>query len=132
MRSVNVFGTILFLSLSLLYVGCDKIVGCHEKEVSRIKSPDNKVDAVIMEKDCGVTVATNKSIYLTPAGKTLDGMTPVFVAYKSDVLDVKWATPTSLLIEYSNARILKFTNYWAIKELDNLEYEVKINEVKKN
>ena len=117
--------------LSIIFTGCDRLTGCQQQEVLRVKSPDQQVEAIVVERDCGATTSASKSIFLAPTGMEPNSDSPVFFADKIDGLDVQWQGSKVLAVEYTQARIHSFTNFWAVRELDNFEYEVKIVEREK-
>lgn len=119
------------LLLSIILTGCDRITGCQQREVLRIKSPDQRVEAIVIERDCGATTSASKSVFLAPTGMKPSSDSPIFFADKIDGLDIQWQAPKVLVVEYTQARIHSFTSFWAVRELDNFEYEVRIVEREK-
>lgn len=119
---------LILLTTVALISGCDKKSWCSSTEKLRITSQDSVVDVVIMEKGCGATTSASTEIYILPTQKGVEGFTAVFVADKVRGLRVAWEEPKKLLIEYSSARIFKFTNFWSSKEVEQFRYEVKIKE----
>lgn len=122
---------VLVVGVAIFSFGCDAITGCKNTELSRIKSPDGKVEAVIVARDCGATSGASKTIYLVPAGAKTASENAMFTCDHEEDLDFKWDGSKSGLIEYSKARIFTFRNFWSTKELENFGYEVQLVERKK-
>jgi hypothetical protein len=121
----------IFLSCLLLFASCSKLDPCVEKEVSRLKSPDQKVEAIILERDCGATTSMVSKVFIVKTGEVIE-KDPVFEADKIDGLEVHWKDSQQLRVEYLNARIYNYRNFWLSKKLDNFEYEVSVLEKSKN
>lgn len=121
---------ILLILSGVSFIACDRITGCEDKELARQKSPDSKVDYVIFERDCGATTSKVNKIFITPSGQKVKGE-PIFVSDKSERISVSWLAPKLLAIEYQEARIYTFQNFWSSKEVENFNYEIRINERQK-
>jgi hypothetical protein len=121
----------IFLSSFLLLASCSKLDPCVEKEVSRLKSPDQKVEAVVQERDCGATTSAVSKVFIVKTGDEIE-KDPVFEADKIDGLEIKWKESKQLRVEYLNARIFNYKNFWLSKKVDNYEYEVSVLEKSKN
>jgi hypothetical protein len=80
-------------------------------EIQRFRSPDGKLEAVLVERQTGATVSTPTELYLVNVGQRI-GENPVFVADKTNGLILKWTSPSTITIWYSKARIFRFTNFW--------------------
>jgi hypothetical protein len=99
------------------------------REVSRSKSPTEKVEAVVVSADGGATTSVVTSIYLTRAGKRVKADSDlVFASDHDKELTLKWRDSTTLEIHYSEARILQFRNSWEGIEIrllpSNQEYSL--------
>jgi len=117
------------ITLILSFIlSCCGLNPCMQEEVFRKTSPDNIVDVVVINIDCGVTTSINNSIFIVPKGELIDKQNPVFVADKVCDLKVKWIKPKFLAISYVKARIFKFTNFWNSRHIDYFRYEVNIQE----
>lgn len=106
---------------------CSKINPCGEEEVSRILSMDSKVDAVVLKKSCGATTSSLMQVFIVKTGEKIEGE-PVFKADKIIDLEVSWSAPKKLTIEYKEARIFNFKNFWLSRDVDNFDYIVTIVE----
>jgi hypothetical protein len=124
------FYSLSFFLSTLFLTSCDKMAGCKETEIIRKGSPDSKVDFLIIEKDCGATTSKVSKVYITPSGQKATGE-PIFVSDKAEGLHVHWEKPKSLTIEYADARIHNFQNFWSSREVDSFGYEVRIVEKNK-
>ena len=76
-------------------------------EVTRVTSPDGKVDAFVSETDCGATCSFLYEIWLAPKGSrdgervaTLDGATRSEQAWG---VNLKWLDANTLSVEYLKA-----------------------------
>lgn len=99
------------------------------KEIMRVKSPDSKVDAVVITRDVGATSAEATFIYLIPHGRKInenDDDNTVFIGDYVKNLNVLWSEWRFLEIHYDEARISKFKNYWESQEVDDYHYHVEI------
>jgi hypothetical protein len=116
-----------------LMAGCDKgesLAGKWEyKEISRIKSPDSLVEAVIVTGDAGATTSMRTWVYLVPTNGTIDvgdDDKALFIADHLKNFKVVWNEPKLLEIRYEEARIFKFKNYWQSREVQNFHYIVEL------
>lgn len=101
---------------------------CEEKEVIRRSSPDELVDHVVIEKDCGATTSITILIFIVPKGQSTEEGNPVFRADHVDGLKVDWSAAKETTITYKSARIFTFTNFWHSREIKNWNYIVTIKE----
>ena len=90
----------LLLLLLLATVGCSPKV----RELARVASPDNTVEAVMAIKETDATVATPTEVYLVGRGQSLPS-DPVFRADHVDGLSVHWTSARHLVVHASNARV---------------------------
>ncbi|MCO5050766.1 MAG: hypothetical protein M9920_00470 [Verrucomicrobiae bacterium] len=116
-----------------LVAGCgdDTLAGKWEyKEVNRFKSPDSQIEAVLVEGDAGATTSTVTSIYLVQTGgkrPSDERINPaVFAADHIKGLKITWKQPKLLQVQYDEARILAFKNFWYSAEAQNFRYVVEI------
>lgn len=119
---------LVFLFLS----GCGKNDLCVGDEVSRVSSPDNRVDAVLTRGNCGATTSYSYRVYLVNVGKTPNENDMVFLSDNAESISVTWQTSKKLLIYYGEARIFKFRNFWSSTEIENSKYVVSIDLMRRN
>jgi hypothetical protein len=88
--------------LSLAAAGCDL---CGNQEITRIPSPDGKIEAVLFERDCGATTNFSAQISVVPKGAPAEGIGNVFVGgtyhgptWLGPPANVKWVTSRLLII----------------------------------
>ncbi|KPA19168.1 hypothetical protein MHK_000613 [Candidatus Magnetomorum sp. HK-1] len=117
---------ILLLSINL---NCCGLNPCTEEDVFRQTSPDNLVDVIVINRNCGATTSISNSVYIVPKGELTDKYRPVFVADHVVNLKVKWLKSKFLVISYAEARIFEFTNFWNSRYIENFMYEVRIKEI---
>ena len=113
-------------AILILACSCTRPIG---KEVLRAPSPDNRVDAVLMEVNGGATTSYSYNLYIVPSGDNVDGSDyPVLTADHIKGQKIHWPAPRTLEIQYDQARIFHFENFWDSREVDNFKYEVQIRE----
>lgn len=126
MRLLNSILFPLFIGSSLM--GCAELA-CSSKETSRATSPDGRVDAVVVERDCGATTRVATRVQLVPKGREVSGDKGlVFVADELAGFELRWIEQSKLELRYTAARIFQFTNFWMSRDLDNFNYVVRIAE----
>jgi len=82
------------------------------RETRRIKSPDRKVDVVLVESDVGATSSYILDIYVVKAGKKIARKDkPVFSAFSAKGYEISWLKDRFLDIKYEKAKISYFCNY---------------------
>jgi hypothetical protein len=128
----------IFLSFSFVLLG---LVSCSNKplniagggqrltEIKRISSPDNKVDAVLVESGGGATVANGHEVFLVLPGKKITDIPSDYSCFTADHTrkpDIEWTQNKRLLISYDKARIFRFTNFWHSDSLDNWNYIIEL------
>ena len=80
-------------------------------EVARVPSPDQRVDAVLVETNGGATTSFGYEVYVVPAGAPYSRgakVASLYAAVRSDRAygaNLRWADPKHLLIEYREAQI---------------------------
>ncbi len=116
-----------------LLSGCDNtssLAGKWEyKEVKRTGSPGSLVEAVLVTGDAGATTSTSSMVYLVPAGARLEVKEEgdcIFAADHIKGLSIVWKKPQLLEIQYDEARILQFKNFWQSAHVQNFRYIVEI------
>ena len=95
------------------------------QEISRITSPDSTVDAVLIERGVGATVATPSEIYIVPKGEPVSGE-PLLRGDHMDKLTMTWKPSRLLDIGYAKGRIFSFRNFWESAEVQNWTYIVEL------
>ena len=125
---VNFLIRFLFIVPIFVILGCSSIDPCHELEILREQSPDGAVDFVVMEKDCGATTSISTLIFIVPRGNSTDEFKPIFMADHVDGLTVNWKKAREMTIEYRNARIFSYTNFWQSRYVQNFKYIVSVRE----
>ena len=139
-RRLNVAFTILLLAIGLgcllfaLMVKADdwNLAGNLElEETARLKSPDLAVEAVLLTGSGGATTATGSYLYIVPAGGRVDWRkhplrSACFVADHVTNLKVVWKAPRLVEIQYDEARIWRFSNFWSAREVQDFRYVVEV------
>lgn len=130
--------------VGVLFVGnvfFANIIDCNSEEIARVTSPDGKVDALMTRRNCGTGPSPNPSysysVYIVPKGDALPRVedpfetAKVFYANMAEGLEIRWMESRHLRIEYADARILDFRNFWVSLALSRSEtslYEIRISE----
>jgi hypothetical protein len=97
------------------------------KEIKRITSPDQKVDAVLLERNGGATSSITNHVFLVPKGKAVEGLQYAILTADNFLdLDISWQANQTLMVGYDKARIFKFYNSWNSDLVDNWKYIVEI------
>jgi hypothetical protein len=85
------------------------------KEQERRTSPDGNVDAVLLRGSGGATTSYISKIFLVPAGEKVNSQedrNEIFVADHTKNLALRWHNAGLLDIEFEEARIMHFRNFW--------------------
>lgn len=117
----------ILISIIFLSNGCNDNSVCSQKEISRKSSPDNIVDALVVQENCGATTSYSYKVYIVPNGEKPSNNF-VFLSDKTDKLEVSWLSSKSLSITYAKARIFEYRNFWQSRKIDNSNYIVSIYE----
>lgn len=118
--------------LGMLIVLCHGCDSCVSVEVSRQTSPDNWVDAVVVELQCSsVLVGDEVYVYLVEKGNEVSEKNRVLEGNHFKNVNVKWRHPGLLEITYDKADIRHFTSFWYTQDDKNRLYEVDIMEIPK-
>ena len=86
------------------------------EETQRIKSPDGTLEAVIGTGGGGATTSTLTLIYIVKTNAKVsfeDRRGSVFGADHIKGLSIRWKNSRFLDIQFDEARIMDFSNYWA-------------------
>lgn len=130
-RLINIFVN-KFLSIvhSLIFVfvfvgitSCGELPG---EEIQRVTSPDKLVDAVLVERQTGATVATPIELYIVPSGRNWKGNAPVLRGDNLEGLQVTWQRPRFLEIHYKKGRIFSFTSFWHSADIQQFKYVIEL------
>ncbi|NLY76123.1 MAG: hypothetical protein GX075_12620 [Firmicutes bacterium] len=98
-----------------------------EREILRIPSPDNRLEAVLTEISGGATTSFVYNLYIVPAKTKISKKThELFRADHVDEIKVFWSEVKLLKIQYKEARIFHFKNFWQSKEIENYSYVVEL------
>lgn len=98
-----------------------------EREILRIPSPDNRVEAVLTEISGGATTSFVYNLYIVPSKTELSKKAhELFRADHVDEIKVFWSEVKLLKIQYKEARIFHFKNFWQSKEIENYSYVVEL------
>ena len=83
------------------------------KEIARVTSPDDAVDAVMIRDNCGAPCSYGYSIFIVPRGATAPKDFAQVVFSADDMVNetLVWKQPHLLDISYSKATIYKFRNF---------------------
>jgi hypothetical protein len=112
--------------------GCFPLAGQWQfQEGKRLKSPDAEVEAVLLTGDAGATTSKSTWVVIVPSGGHVDTNNPQQsdVVFKADHLknfNVVWKQPHLLEIQYEEARISGFKNFWEIWEGRDTSYAVEV------
>lgn len=88
-------------------------------EVSRVSSPDNRVDALLFEENGGATVSFGYSVYLVPKGGVplqADRVAGLYAAARSEQasgVNLKWQNDEVLRIEFLEVRKRRYLTHTA-------------------
>ncbi|MHC4394794.1 MAG: hypothetical protein ACYS1A_03995 [Planctomycetota bacterium] len=83
------------------------------QEVLRLKSPDGRVDAVVINADAGATTSVASLLYILPTEATVNDEKDeaIFIADHINGLNIVWSANKLLEIQYEKARIFQFCNH---------------------
>ncbi len=132
MKTLKLLACLSFLSFISSCVGKTKgesVSNPFIKELKRISSPDKKVDAVLIEREGGATVANSNRVFLVLPGKKVtedDLDLSQFTADHTQNVDIEWEHNQQLLIKYEKARIFNFSNFWQAKEVEDWNHVVEL------
>lgn len=110
------------------------IAGCTDQELcsntiaNKILSPNNSIEAIMVTRNCGATTTQSYTVYLTTTGYQPQDSDIVFKSDKTSQLRIKWTKENELLIQYREARIFQFKNFWSSFNSDTHHQIVSIKE----
>lgn len=105
-------------------------LGCSNRQpdvVLRLTSPDQKVDALVLRNSISTGAAAVYHIQLVAAGGPPKDMK--FDRFRADqvqALQLRWVDRAVLHIEYDNARIFHFSNFWISRDVEFFEHLVEL------
>ena len=93
--------------------------------MSRVTSPDSRVDAVLVCYGNGNTTAESVRVFVVPAHGRTDSASTL-LCDKYEEVKLSWSAPRRLVFSYKKARIFEFSNFWQSGDVDNFNYLVEI------
>ena len=105
------------------------VTGCETsyEEVSRLPSPDARVDAILVRAaGGGATVGYTYHVFIVPKGRNAAKGGEQFTADHPKDLRLRWRASRKLEIVFDEARIFQFKNFWHSREIDNFNYVVEL------
>jgi hypothetical protein len=112
------------LVLLLCVVSCNRV---HREEIARARSPDSLVDAVLIRSSSGgATTGFGYEVYVVPAGAPCKPGEEVMRADQTENIALHWVSAKLLRIEFDDARIFHFENFWISEAVENFNYVVKL------
>jgi hypothetical protein len=96
------------------------------EELLRVKSPDARVEAVLVRTNAGATTPYGFKVFIVPAGGRWEPGHENFAADHVEKLATSWQQDRLLVVEYREARIYRFSNFWQSRELDDWRYVVEL------
>ncbi len=120
--------TLLFLTTNIYFscVTSDTSKHTNSKVNKRISSPDSVVDAILIERLGDATTSNSYHLYIVPIGKNYQTGYEKFIADHVRDLDIFWKENNFLVIQYKEARIFKFTNFWHSDSVNEWSYVVEL------
>ncbi len=113
---------------SWIFIFCIFIFGCSSpaKEMQRVLSPDGQIEAILIARETGATVATPFELYVVPAGQDWSGYSPLMKGDKFDEINIVWQQPKLVEIRYKKGRIFSFANFWSSSKVQDHKYVVEL------
>ena len=128
-KTVKTLVIALFSLVIVALFGCGLSDPCSRKEVSRVTSPDGKVDSVVIKIDCGATTSESYNVFIVGNGMAVKESDLVFQADHMEDISISWREPPLLIVKYTKARIFQFRNFWSSKDVDDFNHVVEIHEI---
>lgn len=119
----------VFLAIACLILGCESVA---DRQIERLRSPDGKVDAVLVERNGGATTSMAYIIYIVPKGHSVSDKTRIALMdhvhndRQKDLPGLSWDGDRQLVISFDKAQLLAFTNSMSWRGLDNFGYVVEV------
>lgn len=123
-KLLSVAQSLIFLFVFVSAASCG--VPPPGKEIHRATSPDKIVDAILVERQTGATVATPTELYIVPSGQDWKDKLPVLRGDHLEGLQISWQQPRFLEIHYKKGRIFSFTNFWHSSDVQQFKYVVEL------
>src|SRR5208283_2739797 len=101
-RNLSRLALAVMLAMVVGLTSCAK-----DHETVRRRSPDGKVDALLVERETGAAAATPVSLYIVKAGDPVGTGQPVLLGDNFDGLSIKSVDPKLLSVTYKKGRIFK-------------------------
>ena len=117
---------LLLILVSDPFATSREVVSEEIEEISRARSPDGIVEAILTKSNFGATVDYVYKLYIVPTGATALPDEPIVVADHVVDPNIAWRMPKFLTFSYGKARIFNFTNFWQSKDVQNFSYVVEI------
>jgi hypothetical protein len=96
----------------LLLVACGNPCGNTIKGAAT--SPDGKYVATAFIRNCGATTSFSPQVYLGPAGGAVSDVGNIFIGNHTDQIQVKWLSPTNLVIYCDCSVDVLISKYYGI------------------
>jgi hypothetical protein len=127
-------GVVLLVTLKVIYPHIASLIipdlNVSEK-ITKYVAPGAKVEAVLVKGDVGATATEIYKIYIVPiGGKKIKGA-EIFIADKVNNLKVAWINPKELSIQYNEARIFHYSNFWSSPSVNHGIYIIEIQLMQK-
>jgi len=119
---------LLIISCVFRFSGCDAI----KTEKMRLRSPDSRFEAVMIETDGNATVSVTFNLYIVPVGNAVKDEDRVLFAKSFSGYKIRWVNSKFLEIEYKTGRIYHFQNIWRLIKKDEFPYEIELRLVPLN
>ena len=101
--------------------------------IVRVKSPDGRLQAVLLRSDPGAMNDFEYFLYVIPVGSELrdypwwlGGDEPVLTGADFDNLKITWSQDRVLDVAYSKAIVYSFSNFWLNRGRDRSKHIVEI------
>lgn len=105
---------------------------CELREILRKKNSLFRLDAVVLEKDCGALNSNQYIFSITSDGQTPNDSDKIAVLDHLEKFEVDWQEPKILRISYGKARIREFKNYYYPREMSSEDDYIVIRETQNN
>lgn len=119
---------IILLTIVMMNSSCKKIRERGFVEAARIKSPDSRLDAIVV---IDTTINRGMMVAIEHTGQTINDIDGYeFFADKVYALSVRWINSRLLKIHYKKGRIFKFSNIWTDQSFGPFMQVVEIKLIK--
>lgn len=114
---------LVLVSLMFGSVGCGKPPGT---EVHRLTSPDNMVDAVLVDYSGGALSSYSCGVYIVPKGGKWSETESVMYINKVAGFWIAWRSAGFLEMHYRHGEVYKFQSMWDSAKINNFHYRVEL------